>query len=70
MCPAFVTGALMMDHAAGGDERSRADIELRTPNSELRAIAEICASADARDKFARDFVAAWNKVMKLGRFDR
>jgi catalase-peroxidase len=36
---------------------------------ELRAarIAEIYASADARDKFARDFTAAWNKVMNLDR---
>jgi catalase-peroxidase len=37
--------------------------------SELRAIAEVYACADAKDKFIRDFVAAWNKVMNLDRFD-
>jgi catalase-peroxidase len=38
-------------------------------NSQLRALAEVYASDDARQKFARDFVAAWNKVMNLDRFD-
>ncbi len=38
-------------------------------NSELRAIGEVYASADAKDKFVRDFVAAWTKVMNLDRFD-
>jgi catalase-peroxidase len=38
-------------------------------NSELRAIAEVYASDDSREKFARDFVAAWDKVMNLDRFD-
>ena len=38
-------------------------------NSELRALAEVYASDDAREKFARDFVAAWDKVMNLDRFD-
>jgi catalase-peroxidase len=38
-------------------------------NSELRALAEVYASDDARDKFVSDFVAAWNKVMNLDRFD-
>ncbi len=38
-------------------------------NSELRALAEVYASADAKEKFVRDFVAAWNKVMNLDRFD-
>eukprot|EP00913_Durusdinium_trenchii_P028310 g26538.t1 len=38
-------------------------------NSQLRAIAEVYASDDARQKFVHDFVAAWNKVMKLDRFD-
>jgi catalase-peroxidase len=38
-------------------------------NSNLRALAEVYASADAKEKFARDFVAAWNKVMSLDRFD-
>ncbi len=38
-------------------------------NSELRALAEVYACADARDKFVKDFVAAWVKVMNLDRFD-
>ena len=38
-------------------------------NSQLRALAEVYGSADAREKFVRDFVAAWSKVMNLDRFD-
>jgi catalase-peroxidase len=38
-------------------------------NSQLRALAEVYASADAQEKFVRDFVAAWTKVMDLDRFD-
>jgi catalase-peroxidase len=38
-------------------------------NSELRAIAEVYAANDAKEKFVRDFVAAWTKVMTLDRFD-
>jgi catalase-peroxidase len=38
-------------------------------NSQLRAIAEVYASADAGEKFVNDFVAAWTKVMNLDRFD-
>jgi catalase-peroxidase len=38
-------------------------------NSQLRAIAEVYAAADAQEKFVRDFVAAWTKVMNLDRFD-
>ncbi|HRI28101.1 MAG TPA: catalase/peroxidase HPI [Chitinophagales bacterium] len=38
-------------------------------NSELRALAEVYASNDAKEKFVHDFVAAWNKVMNLDRFD-
>ena len=38
-------------------------------NSELRALAEVYASADAKQKFANDFVQAWVKVMNLDRFD-
>jgi catalase-peroxidase len=38
-------------------------------NSQLRALAEVHASADAQKKFVADFVAAWNKVMNLDRFD-
>ena len=38
-------------------------------NSQLRAISEVYACDDAREKFVRDFVAAWDKVMNLDRFD-
>jgi catalase-peroxidase len=38
-------------------------------NSQLRALAEVYASSDSKAKFTRDFVAAWNKVMNLDRFD-
>ena len=38
-------------------------------NSVLRALAEVYASADATEKFVRDFVAAWSKVMNLDRYD-
>jgi len=38
-------------------------------NSELRALAEVYASSDANEKMVRDFIAAWNKVMNLDRFD-
>jgi catalase-peroxidase len=48
---------------------SRVDL-LFGSNSELRALAEVYASDDAREMFVRDFVAAWDKVMNLDRFDR
>jgi catalase-peroxidase len=38
-------------------------------NSQLRALAEVYASEDAKEKFVQDFVAAWDKVMNLDRFD-
>jgi hypothetical protein len=38
-------------------------------NSQLRALAEVYACDDAKEKFVRDFVAAWNKVMNADRFD-
>ena len=38
-------------------------------NSQLRALAEVYACEDSREKFLHDFVAAWNKVMNLDRFD-
>jgi catalase-peroxidase len=48
---------------------TRADLVFGS-NSELRALAEVYASDDAREKFVHDFVAAWVKVMNLDRFDR
>ncbi|RZK77413.1 MAG: hypothetical protein EOO92_12940 [Pedobacter sp.] len=47
---------------------TRADLVFGS-NAELRAIAEVYASADAQEKFVKDFVAAWTKVMNLDRFD-
>ncbi|MBL7805282.1 MAG: catalase/peroxidase HPI [Saprospiraceae bacterium] len=69
--------------AAGSNEvfegRNRATGELRWTatradlifgsNTELRALVEVYACSDGQDKFVRDFVAAWNKVMNLDRFD-
>ncbi|WP_433543866.1 catalase/peroxidase HPI (plasmid) [Streptomyces sp. CA-294286] len=57
--------------AATGDIRwsgTRADLVFGS-NSELRAVAEVYASDDAKSKFVTDFVAAWHKVMELDRFD-
>lgn len=54
-----------------GEEKwigSRADLVFGS-NSELRAVAEVYASADAKEKFVKDFVAAWTKVMNADRFD-
>ena len=58
--------------AATGEAKwtgSRVDLIFGS-NSELRAVAEVYASDDAKDKFVNDFVAAWDKVMNLDRFDR
>jgi len=54
-----------------GDARwaaTRADLIFGS-NSELRALAEVYGCADGKDKFIADFIAAWNKVMNLDRFD-
>ncbi len=47
---------------------TRADLVFGS-NSELRALAEVYASDDAKEKFVKDFVSAWDKVMNLDRFD-
>jgi catalase-peroxidase len=47
---------------------SRADLVIGS-NAQLRALAEVYASSDAHGKFVQDFVAAWNKVMNLDRYD-
>ncbi len=47
---------------------TRADLVFGS-NSELRALAEVYASDDAKEKFVNDFVAAWSKVMDLDRYD-
>jgi catalase-peroxidase len=58
------------DRATGAPKwtGSRVDLVFGS-NSQLRAIAEVYASDDAQQAFVRDFVAAWNKVMNLDRFD-
>ena len=65
------------EHVYEGRDRQTGDVK-RTgtavdlvfgSNSQLRAIAEVYASPDAQQKFMQDFVAAWNKVMNLDRFD-
>jgi catalase-peroxidase len=47
---------------------SRVDLVFGS-NSELRALAEVYAGDDAKEKFVHDFVAAWTKVMNLDRYD-
>jgi catalase-peroxidase len=48
---------------------TRADLIFGS-NSELRALAEVYAADEAQEKFVRDFVAAWTKVMNLDRYDQ
>jgi catalase-peroxidase len=58
------------DRATGGLKWTGARVDLIFgSNSQLRALAEVYACEDSREKFVRDFVAAWNKVMNLDRFD-
>ncbi len=58
------------DRASGAQKWTATRVDLVFgSNSQLRAIAEVYAQDDAKDKFARDFVAAWTKVMNLDRFD-
>ncbi|MCA9441679.1 MAG: catalase-peroxidase, partial [Candidatus Omnitrophica bacterium] len=58
------------DYASGEKKWEATDVDLVFgSNSELRAVAEVYGSEDAKDKFVNDFVAAWNKVMNLDRFD-
>jgi len=54
--------------AADGRTATRVDLVFGS-NSELRALAEVYAADDAQEKFVRDFVGAWTKVMDLDRFD-
>jgi catalase-peroxidase len=58
------------DRATGGLKWTATAVDLVFgANSQLRAIAEVYACHDAKEKFAHDFVQAWNKVMSLDRFD-
>ncbi len=67
---AGVPGSFIATDAEGQPKwtGSRADLVFGS-NSELRAVAEVYASADAKEKFVNDFVAAWVKVSELDRFD-
>ncbi|MEN8717415.1 MAG: catalase-peroxidase, partial [Sulfurovum sp.] len=49
-------------------QASRVDLVFGS-NSQLRAVAEVYAQEDAKEKFVKDFVSAWTKVMNLDRFD-
>jgi catalase-peroxidase len=69
--PASTAGLYEGRDRASGQVRwtgTRVDLVFGS-NSELRALAEVYASDDAREKFVQDFVAAWTKVMNLDRFD-
>ncbi|MEM7236051.1 MAG: catalase-peroxidase, partial [Planctomycetota bacterium] len=65
------------DHFFEGRDRATGEVKWTASavdlifgsNSQLRAIAEVYASDDAKEKFVGDFVAAWVKVMNLDRFD-
>ncbi|MFD5889944.1 catalase/peroxidase HPI [Streptomyces sp. NPDC060334] len=58
------------DHATGEPKWTATAVDLVFgSHAQLRGIAEVYASKDAGEKFTRDFVAAWNKVMNLDRFD-
>jgi len=58
------------DRATGGHKWTVTAVDLVFgSNSQLRAISEVYACDDSKEKFVRDFVAAWDKVMNLGRFD-
>ena len=58
------------DRVSGDKVRSasRADLVFGS-NSQLRSLAEVYASNDSNDKFVKDFIKAWNKVMNADRFD-
>ena len=54
------------DRVSGEKIRTASRVDLAFgSNSQLRAIAEVYASSDAHDKFVKDFVSAWNKVMNI-----
>ena len=65
------------EHVYEGHDRATGDLKWKASrvdlvfgsNSQLRAIAEVYACDDSQEKFVRDFVAAWDKVMNLDRFD-
>jgi len=70
--PTSDTGVAFEGHDRKTGERkwtgTRVDLVFGS-NSQLRALAEVYAQSDANEKFVHDFIAAWNKVMNLDRFD-
>jgi catalase-peroxidase len=69
--PTSEDGEAFEGHDASGAVKwtgSRVDLVFGS-NSELRAVAEVYAADDAKEKFVRDFVTAWDKVMNLDRYD-
>ncbi len=59
-----------VDRKTGTSKWTAAPVDLIFgSHSELRAIAEVYAAEDGKEKFVKDFVNAWNKVMMLDRFD-
>ena len=70
--PSTATENVYEGRARGTDEvkRTATAVDLVFgSNSQLRAISEVYAQDDSKEKFVRDFVAAWDKVMNLDRFD-
>jgi len=71
------TTSVSEEHVYEGRDRATGDVKWTATavdlvfgsNSQLRALAEVYACDDAKEKFVRDFVAAWDKVMNLDRFD-
>jgi len=58
------------DRASGAKKYTASRVDLLFgSNSQLRSLAEVYAEDDAKEKFVKDFVAAWTKVMDADRFD-
>jgi catalase-peroxidase len=58
------------DKSSGKEAKTASSVDLSLgSNSQLRAIVEVYASDDNKDKFINDFISAWNKVMNNDRFD-
>ena len=58
------------DKTSGKEIKTASSVDLSLgSNSQLRAIVEVYASDDNKDKFINDFISAWNKVMNNDRFD-
>ena len=68
--PASTGGFFTVDRASGKQKFTATPVDLIFgSNAELRAVAEVYAYDNAKDRFVNDFVAAWTRVMQLDRFD-